>query len=267
MGADALITSVHKALPGYSASALLLAQGKLLNLERIEQSFETTHTTSPAGAPLASIDGCRALLQTRGDELITQLVTNVENFKAKVQSHFDLPVFLNPGDFAPGRFDPAKIVLRANQLGASGVEIEKKLQAQGIRVEMADSDTVVFLATLADSIEEFDHLAQVLIPILASLKTNPRPTATSLSWSVVPSVAISMRDAYFADTEMVAAKDCVGRISADLIAPYPPGVAVVAPGEVLTAQILEGLATTKAAGVRIAYATDLSLLTYRVTRN
>ncbi len=46
LGADALITSIHKALPGYSASALLLAQGKYLNLARVEQSFETTHTTS-----------------------------------------------------------------------------------------------------------------------------------------------------------------------------------------------------------------------------
>jgi len=267
MGADALITSVHKALPGYSASSLLLAQGKLLNLDRIEQSFETTHTTSPAGAPLASIDGCRALLQNRGDELITQLVKNVEDFKAKVQSNFDLPIFLNESDFAPGRFDPAKVVLRANQLGASGVEIEKKLQAHNIRVEMADNDSVVFIATLADSIEEFKHLADVLTPILNSLQTTPRPTATSLSWSVIPTVAISMRDAYFADTEMVAAKDCVGRISADLIAPYPPGVAVVAPGEVLTSVILDGLATTKAAGVRIAYATDPSLSTYRTIKN
>jgi lysine decarboxylase len=267
IGADALITSVHKALPGYSASALLLAQGKLLNLDRIEQSFETTHTTSPAGAPLASIDGCRALLQTRGDELISQLVSNVNAFKNSVQSEFDLPIFLNENDFASGRFDPAKIVLRANQLGASGVEIEKKLQVHNIRVEMADSDTVVFIATLADSTEEFEHLASVLIPILTSLQTTLRPTATSLSWSVVPTVAISMRDAYFADTEVVAAKDCVGRISADLIAPYPPGVAVVAPGEVLTSQILNGLATTKAAGVRIAYATDSSLATYRVTKN
>jgi lysine decarboxylase len=267
MGADALITSVHKALPGYSASALLLAQGKLLNLDRIEQSFETTHTTSPAGAPLASIDGCRALLQTRGDELVSQLVNNVNSFKRSVQSGFELPIFLNASDFATGRFDSAKIVLRANQIGASGVEIEKKLQAQSIRVEMADSDTVVFIATLADSTEEFEHLASVLVPILTSLQTTLRPTATSLSWSVVPTVAISMRDAYFADTEMVAAKDCVGRISADLIAPYPPGVAVVAPGEVLTSQILNGLATTKAAGVRIAYATDSSLATYRVTKS
>ena len=266
MGADALITSVHKALPGYSASALLLAQGKLLNLDRIEQSFETTHTTSPAGAPLASIDGCRALLQTRGAELISELVSNVNAFKNSVQSKFDLPIFLNESDFAPGRFDPAKVVLRANQLGASGVEIEKKLQAHNIRVEMADNDTVVFIATLADSIEEFKHLADVLTPILNSLQTTPRPTATSLSWSVIPTVAISMRDAYFADTEMVAAKDCVGRISADLIAPYPPGVAVVAPGEVLTSVILDGLATTKAAGVRIAYATDPSLSTYRTIK-
>jgi lysine decarboxylase len=75
-----------------------------------------------------------------------------------------------------------------------------------------------------------------------------------------------MRDAYFAQTEMVIADKAVGRISADLIAPYPPGVAVVAPGEILTQEILEGLATSKAAGVRIAYATDSTLATYRVTR-
>ena len=70
MGADALVTSVHKALPGYSASALLLAQTKFLSGDRLEQSFETTHTTSPAGAPLASIDAVRALLQTQGTHLL-----------------------------------------------------------------------------------------------------------------------------------------------------------------------------------------------------
>jgi arginine decarboxylase len=264
LGADALITSTHKALPGYSASALLIAQGKYLNLDRIEQSFETTHTTSPAGAPFASIDGCRALLQTRGQELISQLVEDVAAFKNEVQSHFDLPIFLNPSDFPSGRFDPTKIVLRANQLGANGVAIEKALQAQNIRVEMADGDTVVFLATLADSKVEFDELAEALIPILKKEQSAPRKTATSLSWSIVPSVALSMRDAYFAETEMVAAAQAVGRISADLIAPYPPGVAVVAPGELLTKVIVEGLAATKAAGVRIAYATDSTLDSYRV---
>ena len=264
LGADALITSVHKALPGYSASALLLAQGRLLNLSRIEQSFETTHTTSPAGAPLASIDGCRALLQSRGDELTGGLLEHVKAFKAAVQSHFDTPIFLNVEDFPAGRFDPVKIVLRANILGLSGVDVEKELQKANIRVEMADRDTIVFLATLADNAEDFKILENALVPILKSLQAPARETTTSLSWSVVPQVGVSIREAYFADTETVTATDAIGRISADLIAPYPPGVAVVAPGEVLTEQIIKGLAATQKAGVRIAYASDSTLATYRV---
>jgi lysine decarboxylase len=264
MGADALITSVHKALPGYSASALLLAQGRYLNLNRIEQSFETTHTTSPAGAPLASIDAVRALLQTRGEELNSRLLLNVAEFIKTVQSEFALPIFLYPSDFPAGRFDPSKIVLRVQQLGESGVEIERELQAAGIRVEMADRDTIVFLATLADTATEFEKLAEVLIPILKRQQGQRRESATALSWSVVPQRGISMRDAYFAKTVMISAEEAEGRISADLIAPYPPGVAVVAPGEILTAHILEGLKASKEAGVRIAYATDSTLATYRV---
>ena len=267
VGADALITSVHKALPGYSASALLLAKGTFLNLDRLEQSFETTHTTSPAGAPLASIDGVRALLQTRGKELNTALINNVEEFKKTVQSEFALPIFLYPADFPAGRFDPTKVVLRVQQLGATGVDIERDLQAAGIRVEMADRDTIVFLATLADSSDDFAALADALIPILKRHQGQRRESATALSWSVVPTRGISMRDAYFAKTEMVDASAAEGRISADLIAPYPPGVAVVAPGEVLTSQILEGLKASKDAGVRIAYATDSSLATYRVVKS
>ena len=266
LGADALITSVHKALPGYSASALLLAQGKLLNLDRIEQSFETTHTTSPAGAPLASIDGVRTLLQTRGDQLTGELVSLVNSFKASVQAHFAETIFLNAADFPSKRFDPVKIVLRANILGLSGVDVERELGKANIRVEMADRDTIVFLATLADTAEDFTVLENALVPILKKLQGPTRQTQTSLSWSVVPTVAISMRDAYFADTEFVSAKDAIGRISADLIAPYPPGVAVVAPGELLTEQIVNGLAATQKAGVRIAYASDSTLATYRVTK-
>jgi lysine decarboxylase len=264
LGADALITSTHKALPGYSASALLLARTEFLSAERLEQSFETTHTTSPAGAPLASIDGVRALLQTRGEELIGALLENIHAFKESVQAEFALPIFLYPTDFPEGRFDPTKIVLRVQQLGASGVDIEEDLQAAGIRVEMADRDTIVFLGTIADSKEDFAHLADVLIPILKRRQEQRRESATALSWSVTPQKKISMRDAYFAKTEMVDAAAALGRVSADLIAPYPPGVAVVAPGEVLTQQIIEGLASSRAAGVRIAYATDSTLAQYRV---
>ena len=264
MGADALVTSVHKALPGYSASALLLAKTTLLSGDRLEQSFETTHTTSPAGAPLASIDAVRALLQSRGESLLGNLLESIRSFKAQVQQEFALPIFLNETDFPQGRFDPTKIVLRANQLGISGVALEGALGTHGIRVEMADSDTVVFLATLADDADDFDRLAKIVIESVKKMQGTARPSATALSWSVIPEVKISMRDAYFAKTEMVSRQNAIGRISADLIAPYPPGVAVVAPGEILTQQIVSGLTQSKEAGVRIAYATDPTLNQYRV---
>jgi lysine decarboxylase len=206
----------------------------------------------------------RALLETRGEELISKLLENVSHFKETVQAEFALPIFLYPSDFAAGRFDASKIVLRVQQLGSSGVEIEQDLQSAGIRIEMADRDTIVFLGTIADTRADFDQLADALIPILKRRQEQHRESATALSWSVIPQRVISMRDAYFAQTELVTAADAIGRISADLIAPYPPGVAVVAPGEVLTAQIVEGLSASRAAGVRIAYATDPTLAKYRV---
>ena len=266
LGADALITSTHKALPGYSASALLIARNQYLNIDRLEQSFETTHTTSPAGAPLASIDDCRALLQTRGESLITNLIKNVTNFKKTVAKEFSDDVFLNSTHFPIGRFDITKIVLRTNQLGASGLDVEKAIGKFGLRVEMADLDTVVFLATLADSSADFLEMSAILIPVLKNLASTPRQTATALSWSVSPVTAISMREAYFAETEIVSAENALGRVSADLIDPYPPGVAVVAPGEVLTRQIIDVLTELKTTGVRIAYATDNNLATYRVVK-
>ena len=264
LGADALITSIHKALPGYTAAALLLAQGKYLNLNRIEQGFETTHTTSPAGAPLASVDAVRALLESRGQELTTELVKRVTSFKEKVQSNFELPVFLYPTDFPAGRFDSAKIVIRTNNLGCSGVDIENALLESGIRVEMADKENMVMLATIADRVEDFDALADALIPAMKKLQGEPREVKTSVSWSITPLTRISMRAAYFAKTELVPASAAIGRISADLVAPYPPGVAVLAPGEEITEEVIDGLLSAKRDGVRIAYATDPSLASFNV---
>ncbi|MEN9324646.1 MAG: hypothetical protein RL414_400 [Actinomycetota bacterium] len=266
LGADAVVTSIHKNLPGYSASALLLVQGGLISRERLNQSFETTHTTSPAGAPLASIDGTRALLQAQGAALLDALAKNVTTFIDEVESAVGGKLFLKPSDFPEGRFDPTKVVLQTSSIGVSGVELENALQQKGIRVEMADRDTVVFLATLVDTTSDFQTLASEVKDALLRLKSAPRPVVTSLSWSVKPQQAITAREAYFADTEMVSRSNATGRITADLIAPYPPGVAVLAPGEIITEEILSGLIATQADGVRIAYATDPSLQTFRVVK-
>ena len=223
MGADVLITSVHKNLPGYSASSLVVAREGLVDLERLEQSFETTHTTSPAGSVLASIDACRCLMEMKGEELLSTLLFNVKNFKNQVNNHFNLDLFLDSSHFEINRFDPTKLVLLANRLGASGIAIEKELQKRMIRVEMADNQCVVFIATICDDQNDFQILADNLIEVLEKLKSHQTSFVTSLNWSVKPQFGITMRDAYFSPTEIVPKGEAIGRISADLIAPYPPG--------------------------------------------
>ena len=266
IGADAFVTSIHKALPGYTASAIAVAKLDRLNRARLEQGFESTHTTSPAGAPLASIDGVRALLEIRGEQLLDQLLNNIQKFRRQMTSEFGEQVLLSLHDFAANQFDPTKLVLRTNIFGGDGIRIEGELIEKGFRVEMADRDTVVFLATIADDQIALDALFNTLSPIIRANIGRPRESGTALSWSVVPQIGISLRDAYFAESEMVTAKEAVGRISADLVAPYPPGVAVLAPGEIISAEIVTGLQKAKAEGVRIAYATDSSLATYRVCK-
>ena len=80
----------------------------------------------------------------------------------------------------------------------------------------------------------------------------------------MPETVLSPREAFFADNETVSAQAAVGRVSAELIAPYPPGVPVLAPGELITAEAIDSLREVKADGGRIAYAADPSLETFRV---
>ena len=264
LNADAFVTSIHKALPGYSASAIAAARTSFLNHARLEQGFESTHTTSSAGAPLASIDGVRALMQTRGVELVDKLLANVNFFRERLSSEFGDEILLRSEDFQIGRFDPVKLVLRANILGADGIDIENDLIASNIRVEMADRDTLIFQVTIADDSSTFIRLADALIPILHRRSGRPRKSATALSWTITPQQGASLREAYFGKSQLIVASEAVGRVSVDLIAPYPPGVAVLAPGEIITKEIVDGLLEAKNEGTRIAYATDHTLTHFRV---
>ncbi len=92
----------------------------------------------------------------------------------------------------------------------------------------------------------------------------PRHPGVAASWTVVPETVLSPRQAFFAGSETVGAAAAAGRVSAELIAPYPPGVPVLAPGELITAEAIESLREVKADGGRIAYAADPSLETFQV---
>ena len=257
-GADGMVTSAHKALPAYTQGAIVLARTLLLNAARLDRAFEATHTTSPAGSIMASIDAARALLAKEGEELCARLLRVVAMAKERLCEVPDVAVLDGPG------VEPTKLVVLIAGTGAYGYTIENDLVAAGMPVESADRDTVIPIVTMADDERGMNAFLDVLIASIERRRTTPRKPGVAASWTVVPEVVMSPRDAFFADNETVNADHAVGRVSAELIAPYPPGVPVLAPGELITAEAVSSLREVKAEGGRIAYASDPSLATLQV---
>jgi lysine decarboxylase len=267
LGADAMVISAHKALPAWSQGAIVLARtsGRLLDTGRLERGFEATHTTSPAGAVLASIDAARALLERSGPQLGERLVSVVAAARDRISAVPGLVALRSPLP-GGGILEPSKLVVHLAGTGADGRALEADLIAGGLPVEMADTDTLVAIVTMADDATTLARLTDALIESVERHRGRPRDPIGSASWTVSPQVAVPPREAFFAAHETVSADAAVGRVSAELIAPYPPGIPVLAPGEVITAAALAALRAGRAGGGRIAYAADPALATFQVLR-
>ncbi|WP_285595615.1 aminotransferase class V-fold PLP-dependent enzyme [Kineosporia sp. NBRC 101731] len=265
LGADALVLSAHKTLPAMNQAALLLARTScasrapgLLDPSRLERGFEAGHTTSPSGAILASIDASRALLQHHGDRLLGALFDLRLNAVEKLREVPGLEVMTGEGT------DPAKLVIRLPGTGACGLKVDARLRAAGFTIEMADRDTLVPMLTLADEAPAVDALVSAIITAVDAERASAREAVFAPSWRTVPVTGTAPREAFFAPHETVGALDAVGRVSAELIAPYPPGVPVLAPGEVITQEIVDALRQVAHDGGRIAYVEDPTLTTFQV---
>jgi lysine decarboxylase len=165
----------------------------------------------------------------------------------------------------PLRVDPAKLVVLLAGTGAHGHAVEAELLAAGITLEMADRDVLVPMVTLSDDEPSVTRLVDALVAAIERHRGEPRQIAPAAAWTVEPATAIDPRSAFFARQQTVSAAAAVGRVSAELIAPYPPGVPVLAPGEVISAAALNALQVALADGGRIAYAADPTLTTIQVT--
>lgn len=258
LGADAMVTSVHKTLPAYNQAAILLVQSQRIAADRLAPAFEATHTTSPSGAIMASIDASRALLEHHGQPLIDQMLTAVADARRRLARIDGLRVLDGAG------VDPAKLTVALAGTGAHGVQIESDLIAAGLPVEMADRDTIVAVVTVIDDGSALRRLTDALADSIARRRGAPRTLAPTAAWIVEPSPVVAPREAFFGRSETVATAAAVGRVSAELIAPYPPGVPVLAPGELVTQPVLDALLAARDDGVRIAYARSPGLETIDV---
>ncbi len=257
-GADAMVTSAHKALPAYTQGALVLARTQLLDAARLERAFDATHTTSPAGSIMASIDAVRALLAADGQWLCGRLIRGVAAARKRLREVPGVDVLAGPG------VEPTKLVVLLAGAGAHGIRVEADIITAGMAVEMADRDTIVPIPAIADSEDQLATFIDVLIAAIERHRGQPRRPVAAASWTVEPEPVLAPREAFFAPNETVPAAAAVGRVSAELIAPYPPGVPVLAPGELITAAAVEALREVAADGGRIAYAADPSLQTFQV---
>jgi arginine decarboxylase len=253
-----MVTSAHKALPAYTQGALVLARTGLLDPARLDRAFDATHTTSPAGAIVASIDAARALLARDGTALCARLLDLVATARRRLAEVPGLGLLEGPG------VEPTKLVVLLAGTGVHGNAVENDLIAAGMPVEMADRDTIVPIITLADDEATVARFTATLVAAIERHRGAGRRPVPSPSWTVTPQVALPPREAFFARNETVVADAAVGRISAELVAPYPPGVPVLAPGEIITAEALAALRTAHAEGGRIAYAADPGLDTLQV---
>jgi len=171
------------------------------------------------------------------------------------------------GTAGAAALDPTKITVQVTGLGMTGFAAEEELRRRGIACELADARNVLFLLSYADGERE----AELLLATLRSMAQRNAPVCTSrgsetafLALPPLPQTALSPRDAYFARSECIAAESAAGRTAAETIMFYPPGIPVLAPGDVIDRETLRYLRAMRAVGAHVVGAADMSLRTVTV---
>ncbi|MFC7674456.1 aminotransferase class I/II-fold pyridoxal phosphate-dependent enzyme [Mycolicibacterium sp. GCM10028919] len=268
-GADLCIGSVHKSLNGLCQTSVLSRQGNLIDPTRLSLVLELTQSTSASSLLLSSIDAARRQFAEHGEEMLghaIDLAIGVRDAVSTIEG-LDLlgeDVLASAGAHA---FDPTHVTVDVVGLGLTGYQAaDWLLQRCGIHVELADHRRLMALITFADT----EATAHRLIAGLTAL-AEEHAGRTPLAVDDVPpfrdlrtETVMLPRDAYLGVTEMVPWREAAGRISAEMICPYPPGIPIIAPGELLNDAIVDYLEQQAAKGVMVEGAADESLANFRV---
>ncbi|MEV5433653.1 ornithine decarboxylase [Streptomyces sp. NPDC052701] len=267
--ADLVVTSVHKMGSAVEQSSVFHLQFDRISPEALKQREDLLGTTSASSLVYATLDGWRRQMVEQGHELLDAALRRAERIRAEVAGMPGLkPMGREVVDegFAAA-FDPLKLVIDVRGLGISGMQAAEWLRTHR-HVDLGGSDTCRVSASITHA--DDDTTEEVLVDALRALVDHadsierrppvhlPDPSALELEQAMLP------RDAFFAPVEHVPAERAAGRISAEMISPYPPGVPVVAPGEVITDEVLDYLRSGVEHGMLIPDAADSSVRTLRV---
>ena len=269
-GADLVLSSTHKIVGSLTQSAILhLGSGERVDPEIVDRSVTLVESTSPNSLLTASLDAARRLAATRGHELLSETLGTLERTREQVRSIPGLDVLderLVAADSVVG-WDPLRLSIDVRGTGASGHRIAALMRERDdINVELFSENVVVAIFGLGE------HAAPGAERLLSALRhaleelgeadlSERRAFAEPPPWGPLE---LSPRNAFLGPQEVVPFERAEGRISAESLAAYPPGVPNVLPGERLTAETLAYIADSVAHGGLVRGATDRSLRTIRV---
>ena len=258
-GANLVAQSTHKILGSMTQTSMLMV--KNFDVQKVRRAASLLQSTSPNYLLLASLDIARLQMQ-ESPEKISQAVQLSKYLRAEINSINGLKTF----DAVPNfELDLTKITVNVESLGLTGIDAEKILRHEfKIQCELSDAANLLFLITYADTCATAEKLIDALKKFsnckkIFSISKRFIPVLNEIKKS-----EISPREVFFAENKTVALKKSVGKICAEEVTFYPPGIPILSPGEIITPQVIDFINEQKEIGGRIIGAADLKLETLQI---
>jgi len=276
-GADLCINSTHKMLGSMSQTAMLHERSPRIRLDRLKAVVKLFLSTSPNLVLVASLDVARRQMATQGRALLQRTIDLANDTRRRLNEIPGVYCFGEEQIGKPGVFDldPTKITITVKDLGYTGYEAEEILRRRyNVQCELADLFNCLALFTIGTTQEAADRLVYGVkelaredrpIDVFSPSGVLERRLKTgTYALPKIPPIRMNPREAFLADTEFVRFKESAGRICAEVITPYPPGIPVISPGEEITREIIDYLRLEQRAGVRMQGPYDSELREIRV---
>ncbi|SEN16247.1 aminotransferase class I/II-fold pyridoxal phosphate-dependent enzyme [Paenibacillus sp. OV219] len=235
-GADMAATSVHKLGGSMTQSSVLNVRNGRINQHRVQTIMSMLTSTSTSYILLASLDTTRRNLAINGHQIAEKAIELAQLARTEINKMPGLYCIGEEilGGEATYDYDPTKLTIHVRHLGITGYETENWLRDHhNIEVEMSDMYNILALVTPGDTSDSVGTLLHALRDLAEQHKVNE---ANELIVKIpeIPHLSLTPREAFYAETEVVAFKESAGRIIAEFIYVYPPGIPILLPGEVIS---------------------------------
>lgn len=266
LGADLVVQSTHKTLSALTQASMLHQRGCIVNAARVASALQMLQTSSPSNLLLASLEGACHQMLTDGRELLAQTLALAHEARESIASISGLKVLQHPQYPTPGfcNLDSTRLTVDVSALGLDGFTADEICTEQfGIIAELPTLRHLTFLLSLGNTPKDLERLFYALAHLSQhspSTQSSAYLTAGLKTESTQPTCpALSPRDAYFAPRIAMPIAQAIGHISAETLCPYPPGIPITLPGEVITGSAIAYLLQTLSAGGLITGCTDSTL--------